>query len=89
MTTKNSEITIREIVVDLDWTDCPTRDSVGRATHVVTEDEMEAGYGPVDGETFDVEGKKYCLGEHDYSTDDAECTCSAAIYEAEAEENTK
>lgn len=88
MTAKNSQITIRKIDVELDWTDCPSAGSVGRATHTVTTDQMEAGYGPVDGETFTIGGKKYCLGQHDYSTDqpgndedDDECTCSAAIYE--------
>jgi hypothetical protein len=86
---KTSQIIIRETAVELDWTDCPTRDSVGRATHTITCDQLEAGYGPVDGETFKTEGKKYRLGKHDYSTDqpgngeDSECTCSAAIYAVE------
>lgn len=82
MSTKTETITINRAEVELQWGEghalgtavstCPT-DKVGET-------------GPSDGETFVLRGKKYRLGQHDYSTDqpgcedDEECTCTAAIY---------
>jgi hypothetical protein len=57
-------------------------DAIGTAIHTVDEADLDAGIadGPVDGETFEVEGVKFKLGSHDYETNEGQTTCSASIY---------
>lgn len=81
---KNSVvIAIKKVPVELTWWNGTASDSLGLAIHTVTESQMEAGYGPCDGETFEFEGKQFRLGEHDYETDGDEVTCIANIYSVE------
>lgn len=86
MQTKNIKINGAE--VELLWGEGTTSESVGKAVHTVPSDNVGEN-GPSDGETFEVDGKKYRLGSHDYSTDqpgsedDEDCTCSADIYRVE------
>jgi hypothetical protein len=78
-------IKINGVEVELNWGE---GSALGKAVHTVPSDDVGAG-GPSDGETFEVDGKKYRLGSHDYSTDqpgnedDEDCTCSADIYAVE------
>lgn len=78
---KNMNIKIKDIEVQIEWGNGSASDSIGVATHTVTEEQMEAGYGPVDGEQFSVDGKNYNLGQHEYETSGNNVTCWANIYE--------
>ena len=77
--------TIKGTEVELQWGE---GQGLGTAAHTVPSDRVSDCV-ISDGETFELRGKKYTLGQHDYSTDqpgsedDAECTCTAAIYEVE------
>ena len=82
---KTQTITINGAEVELQWGE---GQELGKAVHTVPADAV-GDTGPSDGDTFETEGKKYRLGQHDYSTDqpgsedDEECTCTAAIYAVE------
>ena len=82
---KTETIEINGTEVELQWGE---GQGLGTAIHTVPTDKVSDCV-ISDGETFELRGKKYTLGQHDYSTDqpgsenDAECTCTAAIYEAE------
>lgn len=86
MSNKIETITINGAEVELHWGE----GSVGLGIAVSSCPSDKVGEtGPSDGETFELRGKSYRLGQHDYSTDqpgsedDEECTCSAAIYAVE------
>lgn len=82
---KTEMIEINGAEVELHWGEGQT---LGKAVHTVPSAAV-GDSGPSDGEQFELRGKKYRLGSHDYSTDqpgsegDAECTCSADIYPAD------
>lgn len=75
-------LTINGVEVSLLWGEGP---GLGRAVHTVPADKV-GELGPCDGYVFELHGRKYRLGSHDYSTDqpgcedDKECTCEATIY---------
>lgn len=81
---KTQTITINGAEVELYWGE---GQGLGTAVHTVPADAV-VDTGPSDGEAFEIAGKKYRLGSHDYSTDqpgsedDADCVCTAAIYAA-------
>ncbi len=76
-------ITIRGEEVELEWDN--DGDCLGKATCTVLASDLDEGSagGPVDGETFTIGGKKYKLGEHDYSREGDLVACTARIYAAE------
>jgi hypothetical protein len=57
----------------------------GWATHTVPSAGLDDGTadGPNNGEEFELRGKTYRLGAHDYDTDDGQTTGTARIYEVE------
>lgn len=69
------EILINGATVYLDW-------DYMIATHTVPSEDLDQGVadGPWDGQVFEVDGRRYELGAHDYETEDGETTCSAHIY---------
>lgn len=74
-------IRIGRTKVEIEWGVGP---GAGYASHTVTEADLdeETVIGPCDGQIFEIEGKKYELGEHEYETSDGGMvTCTAAIYE--------
>lgn len=83
MSEKIETITINGAEVDLHWGE---GEGLGTAVHTTASDAV-GEVGPCDGEVFTLRGKTYRLGQHSYSTDqpgcedDADCTCSATIYE--------
>lgn len=87
MSTKQlpDEIEISGETVTLDWDESGSslgNDYLGEATHHVDSDELDEGNadGPYDGQTFEINGRKFRLGAHDYRTEDGVTTCSAKIY---------
>lgn len=81
---KTAKITLNGAEVELQWGE---GQELGTAVHTVPAD-VVGDTGPSDGELFELGGKKYRLGQHDYSTDDpgsddGDCTCTAAIYAVE------
>lgn len=82
--TQETTVTIRGVEVTIDWSARPTKDAVGVASHTVASSDLDEGCasGPNDGEMIEIDGEKYTLGEHDYSSEDGETTCSASIYRA-------
>lgn len=80
------QIEINGVEVELQWGEGP---GLGRAIHTIPTGEV-SDCRVSDNEIFTLRGQTYRLGQHDYSTDqpgcenDADCTCSAAIYEEEA-----
>lgn len=85
MPMKTNTTKIKNVAVELTWGRGSTLDSVGTATHTVKSADLDDGTadGPSDGETFEIEGKQYRLGEHDYETSGDETTCTANIYPAD------
>lgn len=81
---KSQTIKIRGVDVEIYWGEGP---GVGMAVHTVPSADLDEGTaaGPNDGEEFELDGRAYELGQHDYETGGDETTCSAAIYELEAE----
>ena len=85
MKNKVETITINGADVELHWGE---GQGLGTAVSTCSADKV-GETGPSDGETFELRGKSYRLGQHDYSTDqpgsedDDECTCTAAIYAVE------
>ncbi len=81
-------ITVHGVEVTIHWGDrpggSPGQRSVGLAVHTVSETELDDGTagGPCDGYTFQLDGKQYELGQHDYETDNGEVTCTANVYRA-------
>lgn len=77
-----TEINLKGAQVTIDWINNPANDILGHASHTVSSDSLDEGTadGPSDGENFEIEGKKFRLGEHDYETDDGKTTCTAAVY---------
>ena len=82
---QTKQITINGAEVQLLWGEGTSSDSVGKAVSSAKSDEV-GETGPSDGERFELDGKQYRLGSHDYSTDqpgsedDGECVCTADIY---------
>ena len=80
---KTETIEISGTEVKLQWGE---GQGLGTAIHTVPTDKVSDCV-ISDGETFELRGKKYTLGQHDYSTDqpgsenDLDCTCTASIYE--------
>lgn len=68
--------------VELQW---GVGEGLGTAVYTVASDSV-GDTGPSDGDTFEIDGTQYRLGQHDYSTDqpghedDDECECTAPIY---------
>ncbi len=82
---KTQTIKLKNVDVEISWGEGSTRDSIGTATHTVSSDDLDEGCadGPSDGETFEVDGKQFRLGQHDYETDDGQTTCTANVYAEE------
>lgn len=75
-------ITINEVEVELTFR---AGVGVGQAVHCVSTSDLANGPsgGPSDGEEFEVDGKSYKLGSHDYDEQGDVTVCVAEIYEAE------
>ncbi len=84
---KTQTINLKGVEVEISWGEGSTTDSIGTATHTVSSADLDEGSaaGPSDGATFEVDGKKVRLGQHDYETNDGETTCSANVYADDAE----
>ena len=82
---KTQTINLKGVEVEISWGEGSTRDSIGTASHTVSSDDLDEGLadGPSDGETFEVDGKKFRLGQHDYDTSDGQTTCTANVYTVE------
>jgi hypothetical protein len=85
---KPETIQLKGVEVEIQFVEDHGDQHVGWATHTVASADLEEGTanGPSDGETFELGGKTYRLGQHDYSTDqpgsedDKDCVCTAMVY---------
>jgi len=85
---KPEKITIDGTEVSIQFVEDHGDRHVGWATHEVKTSDMEEGSasGPWDNQTFELRGKTYRLGAHDYEAIGDTTTCTARIYEEDAGE---
>ena len=82
---KTQTLKLKNAEVEISWGEGSTKDSIGTAIHTVSSDDLDEGCadGPSDGETFEVDGKKFRLGQHDYEPHSGQTTCTANVYSVE------